>query len=92
MAEQITVPDTLKPATFTGKRFSANGDPIVTASGNKYVFSCHKVIYKSETEHTYYGQLDEHEAMAKWGQRRYVILSVKNDAAEMKMLDGPQRY
>lgn len=85
-------PQSLTPTGWTGKRTTPNGDPITDEAGNEYVFSCHKIVNKTPEFVVLYGQLNEQTALQVWGQRRYVIITVRNTGATMEYLGGPRKY
>jgi serine protease inhibitor ecotin len=85
-------PKTLTPAGWTGKRTTLSGEPIVDEAGNNYDFSCHKIINKTSQFVVLYGQLNESTTLQKWGQRRYVIITVNNEMATMEYLGGPRNF
>ena len=93
MAEKLTeFPENWKPENFTGKKEKAGGEAIVTESGNKYDFTCHKIVNQTNTFVTLYGQLNEATAVKQWGVRRYATILIKNGEALMTELDGPRSY
>jgi hypothetical protein len=61
-------------------------------AGNKFVFSCYKVVKKTRKFITLYGELNEATSTQECEQKRYVLITIRKKNAMVMYLPGPINY